>query len=64
MSTPKLVYTVAEAAEALGMHPQTVYAAVERGALPSVRVGRRIVIPQRALEEFLEQRALARTTGL
>ena len=61
MESTKLVLTVREAAEQLGMHPQSVYHAIARGDLPAVRVGRRLLVPARALDEFLTDRALART---
>ena len=44
------VVTRAEAAAALGVDPRTITASIENGAIPSVRLGRRVVIPR---EKFL-----------
>lgn len=45
-----LVITRTEAAQALGVDPRTITAGIENGTLPSVRLGRRVVIPR---EKFL-----------
>ena len=45
-----LVITRTEAAHALGVDPRTVTAEIESGTIPSVRIGRRVVIPR---EKFL-----------
>jgi len=45
-----LVITRAEAAAALGVDPRTVTAGIENGSIPSVKLGRRVVIPR---EKFL-----------
>lgn len=58
-----LVLTVDEAAAALGLHRQSVYAAIRNGELPAVRVGRKILVPREALERYLTERALASATG-
>lgn len=50
---PKIAYRVEEAAQILGIHPSTVYELVRAGTLPHKRLGRRIIIPARALEEWL-----------
>jgi excisionase family DNA binding protein len=49
----RLTYSVDEAASALGVNPRTVYEAIARGELPHTRVGRRIVIGRKALDDFL-----------
>jgi excisionase family DNA binding protein len=59
----KLVASVEEAAAALGVHPLTLRRAIARGELPHVRVGVRILIPLKALDEFLESRTLAKAAG-
>ncbi len=41
-----LVITRTEAAQALGVDPRTVTAGVENHTIPSVRLGRRVVIPR------------------
>lgn len=45
-----LVITRTEAAQALGVDPRTITAGIENGTLPSVQLGRRVVIPR---EKFL-----------
>jgi excisionase family DNA binding protein len=49
-------YTVDQAWQRLGpenITRQAVYLAAQRGDFPSIRLGRRILIPRRAFEEFL-----------
>lgn len=41
-----LVITRQEAAEALGVDPRTITVGIEDGTIPSVKIGRRIVIPR------------------
>jgi len=45
-----LVITRADAPAALGVDPRTVTAGIENGSIPSVKLGRRVVIPR---EKFL-----------
>jgi len=47
------VWTVDEAAHLLGISRAHAYELVARNAPPHVRLGRRIVVPKRALEEIL-----------
>ena len=49
-----LVMTPAEAAEALGIGKNSIYALLRLGALRSIRVGKLIKIPRAALEEYLQ----------
>ena len=44
-----IAYTVANVAELLGKHPNTVYEWVSKGVLPHQRIGRTIYIPKYAL---------------
>lgn len=46
-----LVISRTEAAAALGVDPRTVTAGIENGTIPSVKLGRRVVIPR---EKFLK----------
>ncbi len=50
-----LAVNMAEAARRLGVSPRTVATLVARKELPSRKIGRRRVIPIRALEEFLRR---------
>ena len=50
----RLSLAVMEAAAVLGISRTLAYELVARGELPSLRMGRRIVVPKRALEALLE----------
>ena len=50
----RLVLSVTEAAGLLGISRGLAYELVARGELPSLRLGRRIVVPRRALAALLE----------
>ena len=54
MST-KITYTVTEAAELLGISRSSAYECVRRGEIPSLTLGRRVVIPCRAFEALLDR---------
>jgi excisionase family DNA binding protein len=51
----RLTYTVTEAARALGISRSYCYELVQQGALPFLPLGRRRVIPRRALEDYVAQ---------
>jgi excisionase family DNA binding protein len=57
MTESPAVLTVPEAAQLLRLARNTAYAAARRGQIPTVRIGRRILIPRAALERMLEQAA-------
>ncbi|MGH9023884.1 MAG: helix-turn-helix domain-containing protein [Acidimicrobiia bacterium] len=59
MGDNRLVLSVSEAAVMLGISRTLAYELVARHALPSLRLGRRIVVPRRALEQLLETGGLA-----
>ncbi|MGA8030435.1 MAG: helix-turn-helix domain-containing protein [Bryobacteraceae bacterium] len=46
-------YTVAEAAKKLGISRLSAYLAVQRGEIPAVHIGRRILVPKIAFEDLL-----------
>ena len=46
-------YTVEEVGEILGIGRRLAYEAVRRGEIPSLRLGRRIVVGREALDELL-----------
>jgi len=50
----RLVLTVTEVAVALGISRTHAYELVARGELPSLRLGRRIVVPRRSLERLVD----------
>ena len=49
----KLVYSVEEVVEKLGLSRPSAYLAVKRGQIPCIRIGRRLLIPISALEKML-----------
>ena len=51
----KLTMTVEEAGRMLGISRGLAYELVARGEIPSLRLGRRIVVPRRALEAMVSQ---------
>ncbi|MGA3354791.1 MAG: helix-turn-helix domain-containing protein [Acidimicrobiales bacterium] len=55
MSTPAnpQALSIAEAASRLGVHRQTLRAAIRRGELPAARLGRRWLVPVAALDRLL-----------
>lgn len=53
MNGKRKTLTVTEAAVWLGISRQTAYQEVKTGAIPSIRLGRRILVPVHALEAML-----------
>ena len=51
--TERLVFTVEEAGRLLGVSRTTAYECVRTRQLPSIRLGRRIVVPRAAIEALL-----------
>ena len=54
-----LTYTVEEAAKLLRIGRNQAYEAVASGQLPSIRIGKRILVPRVALEQMLAQKVAA-----
>jgi excisionase family DNA binding protein len=50
----RLTISVEEAGQLLGISRGLAYALVSRGDIPSIRLGRRIVVPRRTLDQLLE----------
>ena len=48
------VYTIEEAARLLGIGRSTAYEAARRGEIPTIRIGRRLLVPKIALESLLQ----------
>jgi excisionase family DNA binding protein len=46
--------TVPEAAKALGIGRNAGYEAARRGEIPTIRIGKRIVVPRAAFEQMLQ----------
>ncbi len=51
----KLTYTVTEAAELLGIVRAAAYEAARSGQLPTIRIGKRILVSAVALERMLQE---------
>jgi len=53
MQIDKMVYSPKEASQALGLSKGALAQLLRSGKLPSVRAGKRYLIPRTALEEFV-----------
>jgi excisionase family DNA binding protein len=53
-------YTVPEAGRRLGIGRKQAYDAAKRGEIPTIRIGRRVLVPKPAFERLLLQGAPAR----
>jgi len=52
--TERLVFTIEETARMLGISRGTAYLLANTGGIPVIRIGqRRLVVPRKALEDFL-----------
>ena len=49
----RLTYTIAEAAEMLGIGKNQAYQAANEGELPTIKIGRRRLVPRPALDRML-----------
>jgi excisionase family DNA binding protein len=47
-------YSVEEGAEKLGVNVKTAYEGIKTGQIPSIRIGRRILIPKVPFDKMLE----------
>lgn len=59
----KLVLTVPEAGELLGVSRAHAYLMVKLGQIPIIKLGRRIVVPRVALEKMLENATPVESTA-
>jgi len=62
MTNERLTLSVEETAEILGISRALAYSLVARQELPSLKLGRRVVVPRRALDRLLEQEPPATTS--
>lgn len=53
VSQERLAFSVEEARKLLGLGRGSMYEAVRIGQIPSIRIGRRILIPRVAIEQLL-----------
>lgn len=49
----KVVYTVDEVAEKLGISRPTAYEGVRMGKIPSIKIGRRLLVPKISFDRML-----------
>lgn len=54
-----LVFSVPEAAQRIGLSKASAYAAIKRGEIPSIRIGRRLVVPRDAFDRMLNAKGPA-----
>ena len=50
----KGTYSIPEAAKFLGIGRNAAYEAVRKGQIPTIRIGRRLLVPKAALQRMLE----------
>jgi len=50
----RAVLTVTEVAGMLGLSRNSTYEGIRRGEIPHLRVGKRILVPRRAIEKMLD----------
>ena len=55
MMLERLTVSVPEAARLLGVSRMTAYSAIREGVIPSLRIGRRVLVPRAALDRLLAQ---------
>ena len=55
MEDRRLTLTIDETAKLLGIGRQLAYDRVKTGEIPVIKVGRRLLVPKKALEKLLEQ---------
>ena len=55
MDDEKLTLTVTQASRILGISRGLAYSMVKTGEIPSIRFGKRVLVPRRSLEKLLEQ---------
>jgi len=51
----KLTLSVEETAKLLGIGRNLCYERVKTGDIPAIKIGRRLLVPRRALEKLLEE---------
>jgi excisionase family DNA binding protein len=61
MESERLTFTVEEAGELLGISRALAYEMARTGRLPTLRFGKRIVVPKKAIENMLEHSAISIT---
>lgn len=57
INTPKLTYTVPEAAKVLGVSTSKMYEVVKIAGFPTIRIGGRLLVSAKGLENWVETQA-------
>jgi excisionase family DNA binding protein len=52
LESPRATLTIAETANYIGLSLGSTKAAINRGEIPSVRIGRRVLVPREALNRL------------
>ena len=55
MATDRLTFTITEASQLLGISRALAYHMARTGKLPTLRFGKRMVVPRQAIEKLLDQ---------
>ena len=55
MGEERLTYSIPEAAKILGIGRNLCYDRVKTGEIPAIKIGRRLLVPRKALAKFLEE---------
>jgi len=55
MEDKRMTLTIEEAAKLLGIGRNLCYDRVKTGEIPVIKIGRRLLVPRRALEKLLEE---------
>lgn len=59
----KLAYTPIEVSKLLGLHINSVRKFIQNGTLPAFRLGRKVLVPARAIEALLNGDGNEKTPG-
>jgi excisionase family DNA binding protein len=57
VETDRLTYDVVEAGRLLGLGRNASYEAAKSGQIPTIRIGKRLLVPKAALQRMLDDRA-------
>ena len=63
-SAERVVYTVPEAGRLLGLSRNGSYEAAKRGEIPTLRIGRRLLVPKVPFHRMLDQVATGTGAGV
>ena len=55
MKESRWIFSIAETSRLIGLSEKTVSEAIKRGQLPAIRIGKRMYVLRKALEEMLNE---------